>query len=375
MALAANTGPATEQTSRGAIPSLQILRLLAALAVVFFHVGSGLVVEGVSSQNFALQGSSGVDVFFVLSGFIITYSTNLSLGTAEFIKRRIARIGPLYWFLTSLLILIAVAAPGLLNSVELSLETIWKSYLFIPFPKPNGLVQPLLFLGWTLSYEVAFYLVFAVSLMAGRYAHALTTLVIGSLVALGLAVRTDSVLLRFYTDPIMLEFLLGMLLYYGYESVLRQHKGSILLLLGLLLAGLLGFCFGSDLPRFFGQGLPALALVAGFLLLDVKRSAWTSLLVLLGNASYSLYLSHPYVLQAGTKVLSPNSGIGMVVAVSVVSVLLCLAVSVGLYKLLEVPAQRWLLVAFGLGRGSAAGAKAALPSKEAGARVPASKSV
>lgn len=375
MALAANTGPATEQTSRGAIPSLQILRLLAALAVVFFHVGSGLVVEGVSSQNFALQGSSGVDVFFVLSGFIITYSTKLSLGTAEFIKRRIARIGPLYWFLTSLLILIAVAAPGLLNSVELSLETIWKSYLFIPFPKPNGLVQPLLFLGWTLSYEVAFYLVFAVSLMAGRYAHALTTLVIGSLVALGLAVRTDSVLLRFYTDPIMLEFLLGMLLYYGYESVLRQHKGSILLLLGLLLAGLLGFCFGSDLPRFFGQGLPALALVAGFLLLDVKRSAWTSLLVLLGNASYSLYLSHPYVLQAGTKVLSPNSGIGMVVAVSVVSVLLCLAVSVGLYKLLEVPAQRWLLVAFGLGRGSAAGAKAALPSKEAGARVPASKSV
>jgi exopolysaccharide production protein ExoZ len=375
MALAANTGPATEQTSRGAIPSLQILRLLAALAVVFFHVGSGLVVEGVSSQNFALQGSSGVDVFFVLSGFIITYSTNLSLGTAEFIKRRIARIGPLYWFLTSLLILIAVAAPGLLNSVELSLETIWKSYLFIPFPKPNGLVQPLLFLGWTLSYEVAFYLVFAVSLMAGRYAHALTTLVIGSLVALGLAVRTDSVLLRFYTDPIMLEFLLGMLLYYGYESVLRQHKGSILLLLGLLLAGLLGFSFGSDLPRFFGQGLPALALVAGFLLLDVKRSAWTSLLVLLGNASYSLYLSHPYVLQAGTKVLSPNSGIGMVVAVSVVSVLLCLAVSVGLYKLLEVPAQRWLLVAFGLGRGSAAGAKAALPSKEAGARVPASKSV
>src|SRR5689334_18462264 len=90
------------------IPSLQILRFIAAFMVVLFHLGSGVAVEyGLSGNVFGI-GASGVDIFFILSGFVIAYTTDPERGIGYFALRRLARVVPLYWVLTTLLIVIGL---------------------------------------------------------------------------------------------------------------------------------------------------------------------------------------------------------------------------------------------------------------------------
>lgn len=343
---------------RGSIESLQLLRFLAAFAVVLFHVGSGLEVGGLITTNPAFYGSGGVDVFFVLSGFIITYATDPSASAGDFLKRRVARIVPIYWLLTSLLILVAWIRPGLLRSVELDLVSIVKSYLFIPYLKPNGEVQPMLFLGWTLCYEVAFYAIFCLSIPLGRYANLATAAVIVALVSVGRSFQSDSVLFGFYTNPIVLEFLLGMLLFHFYERWSFMRAAPLPVALTTLAIGLLLFTAGSETDRVVGRGIPAVLIVAAFLMLKLPASRTMALFVLLGNASYSLYLLHPYLVQACIKPLHAGSSLGLLIAASVAGTVLSLLASVALFKFFERPSQRLLQKAFGIGGGRGARGKA-----------------
>ncbi len=325
------------------LPALQVLRFLAAFLVVLFHVGAGLEAERMLSFNPFRYGASGVDVFFVLSGFIIAYSTDPDRGIIHFLKRRIARIVPLYWFLTTGVVAIALLAPQLLNSTEVTAEALWKSYLFIPYQRQTGFVQPLLFLGWTLIYEMYFYAVFAVSLLAGRRAWLLACGAIAIVVAAGQVMPGASVAWRFYSDPVTLEFVFGILLYQFYMRGTVLKRGSWALGIALIGIGVALYIVGLEWPRAAGKGIPALLFVAAFLCLRFPHGRILALLVVLGDASYSLYLSHPYIVQVPIKLLSDRLNLLPVSMIAGWFVVIALVASVVLFYCIEKPAQKLIL--------------------------------
>src|SRR5262249_39672775 len=132
------------------LDSLQALRAVAALSVVLYHI------------DFIGRGAFGVDIFFVLSGFIICHVT--AADRQHFLLKRLIRIVPLYWARTLVVCALALAAPRLLQTTSDSWMGLLKSLFFIPYEKESGRVYPVLFLGWTLNYEMFFYVVFSIAL-------------------------------------------------------------------------------------------------------------------------------------------------------------------------------------------------------------------
>ena len=152
------------------VKSIHYLRGLAALLVVFHH--SIIQLAPVRDHYAHVEfGQAGVDIFFVISGFVI-YLSNAKgrLGSGEFLKRRIIRIVPLYWLATLAVVAVAVVAPRFFATTTLTAQDVAQSLLFVPaysaaFP---GQIWPVLVPGWSLNYEMFFYLVFAVGLLVAR---------------------------------------------------------------------------------------------------------------------------------------------------------------------------------------------------------------
>jgi peptidoglycan/LPS O-acetylase OafA/YrhL len=327
------------------LPSLQILRFVAAFLVVLSHAGSGIAIEyGLLTNPFGF-GAAGVDIFFVLSGFIISYTSDPARGFTHFARRRIARVVPLYWILTVALIVVALVKPSLLNSTVVTSETILKSFFFIPFEKPNGLIQPILFLGWTLCYEMFFYMIFGACFFAGRWSALLASGIILFLVSLHMMWPEGSVAWRFYTNPILIEFVIGITLHKIFMSSSFARNGSaIAATLALACAVLVQFVFKDVIgPRLVTSSLFATLVVAAFLLWKPPQNALVTTLVLLGDASYALYLIHPYFLQIPIKLLGGHLQMpAMIVLVAGMTVLTVL-LSIALYKLVERPFQSIIL--------------------------------
>lgn len=278
---------------------IQALRGLAAVFVVLDHI------------RFLNCGAFGVDIFFCISGFMIMFSTHKDTG--HFLGKRLIRILPLYYLMTVGTFLLLLLFPSMFQQTKANPVLLIKSLLFIPFDIGGGILQPLMRIGWTINCEMFFYLLFLISF---RISHKYRGLICSGF--LGLFVVLDNVLphgfapLTFYGNPVMLEFVLGILSYYLAKKLYcllqkqiapgRAKKnlsvtGGVFLLLGLMLfaaliitkphVNILGF------GRFFLWGLPALFIVLCFfaagLLLPFPR--WS---VGLGNISFSLYLIHYY---------------------------------------------------------------------------------
>jgi peptidoglycan/LPS O-acetylase OafA/YrhL len=299
--------------------SIQILRGLAALAVATQHaLHDAETLEARLGRPFhaldALPWNAGVDVFFVISGLIMVHSSRGLAGTpgagGEFLKRRLARIVPLYWAATSLYLAIALIAPTLLNREYLAPGYILASYLFVPAARPDGLVQPFYPLGWTLNFEMLFYAVFALAIgLPLRQAAALVLASLAGLVVAGQWLAPWPQPLAFWTDPIILEFAAGVGL-----GVLRAEgvrlpgwaRG------GLAIAGLLGFGLVavapdllSGVPRTLAYGGPALLLVAAAALGPAGEERGGPSLrfgTVLGDSSYALYLLHPFAIRLAREV-------------------------------------------------------------------------
>ncbi len=326
------------------LPSLQVLRFAAAFSVVLFHVGSGLVLQYDLSANPFSLGSAGVDIFFVLSGFIISYTTDPAKGILHFARRRIARVVPLYWGLTLAIIIIALVRPNLLNSTVVSTEAVIRSFLFIPYEKSNGAIQPLLFLGWTLCYEMFFYLIYGACLMIGRHAGWLASAILLFLVGLHALWPEGSVEWRFYTSPILIEFVLGIMLQKVFSSLGLIKEGSLLLALTALLAApAVHYATSYFIPGIVPSALFAVLMVTGFLFWRMPKGRVIACLMLLGDASYSLYLIHPYMLQLPLKFLGKDASLPLTFAVLGAVVALTAAFSVVLYRLGERPFQALLM--------------------------------
>jgi exopolysaccharide production protein ExoZ len=326
------------------INNIQGLRALAALMVVFVHLGVLLATLGLP-----LFGASGVDLFFVISGFVMVHTTKPRPPPAwDFARNRVARIVPIYWLMTLSVFVVALLAPQLLGATRADGAQLLKSLLFIPFKKVNGLVEPVLFVGWTLNYEMFFYALFSIGLLFQRYLlglGAVVAVLIGLCVA-GAVFQPTGVLAAFYTNPIILEFGFGMLVALAVERAPATVPlpARMCALVALLAAPLVFFgpLAWPDAPRVLACGVPSAVVVAAAVLLERWGLRLTSPAVLaVGDASYILYLSHPYVTQSVQKLalhLNPTGALS--VALIVVSFALVIAVAIVLHLTVEKPLSR-----------------------------------
>jgi exopolysaccharide production protein ExoZ len=285
-----------------AIFSIQVLRALAALGVVVAHAyvtqarHAGLP-PGVSNL---MWGKAGVDVFFVVSGFVMVHASDRLFGTAcgppVFLARRLIRIVPLYWFVTTIYLAIAAVLHQLPHK-SYSAALVVASYAFIPWPNPDGLVEPIVGQGWTLNYEMLFYVIFSGALLfSRRIAVALVSLILVAAAIAGKLIDPTPGPLSFWTDSVVLEFVLGMALGLAYQEGTRLSRWCRLLLVGgaLVLTGLIALQPWFYVTRAFARGVPAAMIVAGAVLgTPTGPSAGWRRLGIIGDASYALYLLHP----------------------------------------------------------------------------------
>ncbi|RYE36510.1 MAG: acyltransferase, partial [Hyphomicrobiales bacterium] len=199
------------ETSKARLAGIQYLRAVAATAVLAFHAASR---AGISFWI----GEAGVDLFFLLSGFLMIAISDETSRPVSFLKDRIGRIVPTYWIATS--VLLCAGLCGLFPQLAIAPVHVAMSYLFLPSAHPiTGMAWPLLIPGWTLNYEMFFYALFALTMGAGtqmRQVIAVAAILFG-LVALGALVRPDALAARFYTDPILLEFAGGVMIGYWWK--------------------------------------------------------------------------------------------------------------------------------------------------------------
>jgi exopolysaccharide production protein ExoZ len=284
------------------IRNIQVLRAVAALVVVFLHVTS---TGGLSLP--ASVGHYGVDVFFVISGFIIPYIASHDMPGSMMLKR-IIRIVPIYWVATLGLFALASVAPYLLHSTDASLPSLLHSLFFLPYGVRGGDPVPLLINGWTLNYEMYFYVLFAVGLLlARRHVALFCACAVTAVLLLVDFLKPSAPALAFYGRSVVLEFVMGMIAYGLYRRIPwmsspagRRDGGFAVLLLVALAAFMflpLGELLWGGWQALWLRGVPAMALLLSLVVLERRYDFFSDnkALLVLGEASYVLYLLHPYV--------------------------------------------------------------------------------
>ncbi len=340
--------------------SIQILRGMAALAVVLFHVSDMLMQytdrHGAFCRFASMwhTGAAGVDLFFIISGFVMVQSTQgrfQQIGSSkEFILRRLIRIVPLYWLYTSVMLILVLLPFTLKNQVFSGIYTV-QSYLFIPAINPaNGLDLPLLAQGWTLSYEMYFYAVFALLLCFHQrfLLPAISTLFLLS-AAIGLWLGTQNPILKVLTSPLLLEFVFGCCL----ARLIETRNIPTLICYGMIACGLTALWYSQNLDhnvelRLVAWGIPAFFLTAGCVFLEKngnERFAKRHILTALGNSSYSTYLIHTFIILCVGTMLKRNIILHVVPndLLAVSSVVVCLIAGYFSYIYLERNFSRILL--------------------------------
>jgi exopolysaccharide production protein ExoZ len=290
---------------------IQHLRGIAALLVVFVHFPTPLA---------RFCGSIGVDIFFFISGFIIFISIGKS-GYYDkpftFLKKRLRRIIPLYFLVTTLFILMNIT----LNSfhaereanipVDMNYITVLKSYLFIPITVDGYYRDPLVFLGWSLNFEMLFYLFTFIILIIFKRLFFVPLLVL--LLGLGsvsyLVGDFKNVYLDFITSPFLLYFAIGLLLGKYHEFLKQKISPFVEPLLFIVLyvffivmiAKDMGYIYDGmpremvvynrkEISRILIWGIPSFILLISYFTLASKYKITNSYLSKLGDRSYSIYL-------------------------------------------------------------------------------------
>ena len=267
---------------------IQYLRGIAAILVLIFHVSE------VNHASFFV-GSAGVDIFLVISGFVMWITTyNKSLSFWQFASRRIQRLVPLYWFVTLTTVILAIAKPQYFHGTAVGLTEVFKSLAFVPYYSNNH-NWPIVGQGWTLNIEMFFYFVFAISLRS-RFLFRLCfpTLLLACLTLAGYFVRSSNAILASWSSNLLMELAGGLWVGFAYTNGWLKHR-----YLGWVLVGFAASAFTlfqtSNYPldtyRLAVFGLPALAIVSGFLMIESTQGIpRIPVLLFLGEASYSIYL-------------------------------------------------------------------------------------
>ncbi|MBV8324703.1 acyltransferase [Chryseobacterium sp.] len=277
--------------------NLQILRGISALLVCCFHFAGYINFPHLPLGDILFsKGSIGVNIFFVISGFIMAFTTrkkdfsiNTSKEIALFFKRRIIRIVPLYFLLTLAWIILGRSLMTYMHGE--GLNRLIHSFLFLP--QKNTF--PVLYLGWSLNYEMFFYLIFGISLLffTKRYLF-IIIFFIGTYLS-GLLIPSDSSYLQMVTSPLNLYFVTGILFALLLNKVAISKKLAVLICITGIISFLL-LLFNAIPSGTLITLLIVSLFVFSFLLFDYTfHFKGNRFLVFLGDISYSLYLSHPFV--------------------------------------------------------------------------------
>lgn len=321
--------------------SIQYARGVAAVGVLLFHSFNDAQATGYPEQ--VLQ--AGVDLFFVISGFIMWVTTQRSsIGPKRFLGKRVRRVVPLYWLFSGVAVLVAGAAPQLGKTT--SLQHAVASFLFLPAVRPsNGQVEPVLAPGWTLNHEMLFYLIFAVALTLSSRRLRLGV-VIGVNVALSILgwLTHGPLILSFYTNPIILEFVFGVIVGWVYTSgytMSRRVSTALVSVGGLVMVGCAAAWGQTTILRVIMWGIPAAVIVLALALTEnaapvARRRAWA----FVGDGSYSIYLVHGIVLSALLSLV--NHVAAPKILMIVVGTPLALIITLCAYQYIERPITRYL---------------------------------
>lgn len=314
---------------------IQYLRAAAAIGVVVFHAAER------TGGHFAI-GAAGVDVFFVVSGFIMwVLASSRPLSPSGFFRERLERIAPLYWIASG--VMVAGALAGLFPNLRLTAWHVFGSLAFIPNVSPSsGQVWPVLVQGWTLNYEMFFYLIFAAVLFlpAKRRLIALASVFV-ALAAIGLLFEPGNAVLKTWTDPILLEFLIGAGIgkLWLDGAIPSRSTGTVLLAVavaGFALVGITYLGFNS-----FVLGPLSAALLVGVLALEKAGAVrHFPFITYLGDGSYSIYLWHTMAISVVAKI---GTTLSLPWPVTLPVAVICgIAIGAAAHEMLEKPIAAFL---------------------------------
>lgn len=331
------------------LTGLQHIRAFAASIVVFYHV----IISSVFTNSWLAKyspyyeaASVGVDIFFLLSGFIIAYSVfekSKSLPKAKFFLLRVVRIFPLYLIFT--LSLFTLLMSPVTKEHHFSFEYLFRSFLLLPVLDDRGKPYPLLLVGWTLVLEMYFYIGFCIVYNRNKWLSlVLLTLLFSSLFVFAESIFDDKALVVMMSSEKIFLFLFGFLLYNCYSSNLLVKLLSVSNLTVVLLSIFFWCLFvylrgsGSNISPIVSTIFTISIMVLALKYTDYPKSFIAKFSKILGDASYNLYLSHTIILLVITGmwkrgILAPKAGFEFVYILMAMAV--CVVFSVMFYLCIE----------------------------------------
>lgn len=273
------------------IENIQILRLIAAIGIILFHSGT-----------LGYFGYFGVEIFNIISGFVMMYSTQMltDVNTVEFVKKKLFRIIPLYWIWTLIMDILLLFFPWISTTTKHGMSYLMKSLFFIPFTNDIGYRLPIVGVGWTLTYEVAFILIFSISMrISHKYRGAIASAIIIMLWVINILWNNvnPNTINFYYSNSLLLEFIYGIILFYILENafICKYMKQLKALAVGLCVIGygaLICLSHGYEMGRERGIILGSVAFVFVFAFLKATdKVVFPKGLVHLGDMTYSIYLA------------------------------------------------------------------------------------
>jgi peptidoglycan/LPS O-acetylase OafA/YrhL len=314
------------------------------------------------------SGGFGVDIFFIISGFVIAFV--VSKETNYFLIKRLFRIAPLYIIATAIMVIACMLFPEKINHAVANFPAFIKSILFIPYKietkfEPSG---PILGQGWTLNYEMFFYLIMTICIIIAKNKKNLGIICASVLAAIFLILNildSDIFILKYYQESLFPEFIYGIILYYIYKYFKNKNKDYILVknnILNMVIFGIMGFVsfaymFGDGIytwhkinNRNVYGGIPSAFLVFAFLNLENqinKENKFIKFCINLGDSSYALYLFHTFILMfftriVFTKIISNNNNLIISILIDFFIVFMTIIGSIIIYNIVDKPIQKYL---------------------------------
>lgn len=352
---AAPAKPVAQSDGKTKIHSIQYLRAVAALMVVFQHsiheINDGAVKGHSSPIGLLVDGVFGVKVFFVISGFIMHALAKPRLGTQgywwKFLVERFLRIAPMYWIATTLFLCAAVVFSSQVNHAAIDPLHVLASYGFVPYPRPGDQeMSPVLALGWSLNYEMFFYVLFSACIFLNTRSITLTCTAAFVLIAALHGLTPQATAPHYLSKPIILLFLAGAVISYLHQVIpqrLTLPSWAFMAVIAVLV-GIKQAFFPVDGPLLQEFALSiAMVAVAAFVRIGDSQTLPARILTTGGDASFSLYLFHIFAIDAVMLVVKKLHLLAKTGAYPILGlcVLASLATGYLVFRYLETPILSW----------------------------------
>ncbi|MFJ6412488.1 acyltransferase family protein [Terribacillus saccharophilus] len=328
--------------NKNSLKSLQVVRAGAIILVVLHHVYNLLLnYHNIDSPIFSpfKYGDMGVDLFFVLSGFIIFYVHQKDFGNKSIFKRyaykRITRIIPLYWMVTVVFLCFVMFDRSIIHIIN--------SFLLIPSSE-----QPVVGVAWSLQHELLFYLIFGLLILNKKIFMPFVVIwTMLMLITFIFSIEFSNAMLALIFSPLNLEFLFGCAVAYIYMKKPFADLSILALIGSIYIMGMWIYQMFTnvEINHVISWGIPAALLILGLVNLEEKgKFSAPKLLVYLGDASYSIYLIHVTIILIFEKLMIRIGLYEFPLVIQLIAVVASIASITGgclLYNIVEKPSQRF----------------------------------